>query len=281
MSATLNHLLSKAILLSEVSDTARLDTELLLAEAIGKDRTYLYTWPEKELSDDQLSRFDFAFQRRLKGEPVAYILGYQDFWSLRLKVSPATLIPRPETELLVEKVLELLPRTTASVADLGTGTGAIALALASEQPHWQIKAVDKVNSAVELAELNRAELGFANVEVLQGSWCEPLADRAFDVIVSNPPYIDEKDEHLSQGDVRFEPATALVAGEQGLADIDAIAHQAIGCLKPNGWLLLEHGCQQAAAVRRLLSEKGYQSVSSLQDLAGLDRVTLGQWQCEV
>ncbi len=277
MTSTIVKQLARAVELEPTSDSARLDVELLLADALGKDRTYLYTWPEKQLNDDELLAFQQHLTRRLNGEPVAYILGYQDFWSLRLRVSPATLIPRPETELIVEAALALIDAEDALVADLGTGTGAIALALATEKPRWTIKAIDKVDEAVLLAESNRAALELSNVEVLQGSWCEPLMGMKFDLLASNPPYIDSNDEHLSQGDVRFEPNSALVAEKQGLADIETIVVQAAQCLKAEGWLLLEHGYQQAHEVRQLLLRSGYQSVSSQRDLAGHERLTLGQW----
>lgn len=273
---SLADLLSRDVALETVSDTARLDLELLLADAIGKNRTYLYTWPEKVPTPEQLIQFEQSMQRRINGEPVAYILGYQDFWSLRLKVSAATLIPRPETELLVETALELLPGTHSRVADLGTGTGAIVLALASERPSWELIGVDFSEEAVSLAEQNRVMLAFDNVEMIQGSWCQPLQGRSFDMIVSNPPYIDADDVHLSQGDVRFEPSSALVADEHGLADIRTISEQALTCLNPQGWLLFEHGYQQAEAVQQILRSLGYIAVRTIEDLAGHPRVTLGQ-----
>lgn len=276
---TIAETLARATELAAVSDSARLDTELLLAEVLGKGRTYLFTWPERQLTPEQLAVFDALFSRRLQGEPVAYILGYQDFWTLRLKVSPATLIPRADTELLVEQALALLPDQPMQVADLGTGTGAIALALAAERPHWQVVAVDAVVEAVLLAEQNRCDCQLDNVQVQQGFWCEGLSASAFDLILSNPPYIDPHDPHLEQGDVRFEPRSALIAQQQGMADIALIAQQARQCLKPGGWLMLEHGYQQAGAVKAVLTESGYQQILTHQDLGGRDRVTVGQLPC--
>jgi len=260
---------------SIAGDSARLDTELLLCQVLGKPRSYLFTWPERELSAAQQAAFRALLARRVAGEPVAHLTGLREFWTLTLEVSADTLIPRPDTETLVEAALELLPDGPCRVADLGTGTGAIALALASERPHWQLVATDRVAAAAELARRNRDRLGLHNVEVLTGSWCEPLSGR-FDMILSNPPYIDEADPHLAQGDVRFEPRSALVAGEAGLADIRLIAEQARACLKPGGRLLFEHGFEQGDAVRALLASLGYAEVNTLNDLGGRPRVTLGR-----
>lgn len=207
------------------SDSARFDAELLLCHVLDKPRSYLFTWPERELTEAQQSAFAALLARREAGEPVAYLIGQREFWGLPLEVSAATLIPRPDTETLVECALELLPEGPYRVADLGTGTGAIALALASERPAWQLVATDRVDAAAALARRNRDRLGLANVEILTGSWCEPLSGH-FEMILSNPPYIDPQDPHLSQGDVRFEPRSALVAAESGLADIRLIAEQA-------------------------------------------------------
>lgn len=206
------------------SDSARLDAELLLCHVLARPRSYLFTWPERTLTDAQLEAFETLLARRERGEPVAHLTGRREFWKLELEVSADTLIPRPDTETLVEAALELLPEEPRRVADLGTGTGAIALALASERPAWQLVATEKVAAAAALARRNRDRLGLANVEILQGSWCEPLAGH-FDMIVSNPPYIDPQDPHLTQGDVRFEPRSALVAEDAGLADIRLIAEQ--------------------------------------------------------
>lgn len=271
--------LARAAELSGVSDTPRLDVELLLGAVLERPRSWLFTWPEHVLEADQQARFEQLLARRRHGEPVAHLTGYRDFWTLRLRVSPDTLIPRPDTEVLVEQALALLPAQPARVADLGTGTGAIALALASERPQWQLVATDLQPGAVALARENARAHRLANVEILQGSWCAPLQGW-FDMIVSNPPYIDPHDPHLQQGDVRFEPLTALIADEQGMADIRSIAEQARGYLRPGGWLLFEHGYAQGAAVRALLQRLGYTRVDTQRDLGGNERVTLGCWQGE-
>lgn len=258
------------------SPTPRLDAELLLAHALGKSRSYLHTWPERELDAPQLERYRAALARRQAGEPVAYILGQQGFWSLELEVASHTLIPRPDTELLVETVLALLPATPAALLDLGTGTGAIALALASERPAWQVTGVDRVPEAVALAERNRARLKLANAGFVASHWFSALAGQRYQLIVSNPPYIAADDRHLGEGDVRFEPSSALVAGVDGLDDIRLIIAQAPGYLEAGGWLLLEHGFDQAAAVRELLSARGFSAVESRRDLGGHERISLGR-----
>ncbi len=258
------------------SPTPRLDAELLLAHALGKSRSYLHTWPERELDAPQLERYRAALARRQAGEPVAYILGQQGFWSLELEVASHTLIPRPDTELLVETVLALLPATPAALLDLGTGTGAIALALASERPAWQVTGVDRVPEAVALAERNRARLKLANAGFVASHWFSALAGQRYQLIVSNPPYIAADDRHLGEGDVRFEPSSALVAGADGLDDIRLIIAQAPGYLDAGGWLLLEHGFDQAAAVRELLSARGFSAVESRRDLGGHERISLGR-----
>ncbi|MEB0109217.1 peptide chain release factor N(5)-glutamine methyltransferase [Pseudomonas sp. MH9.3] len=261
------------------SPTARLDVELLLAAALGKSRSYLHTWPEKIVSSEAALTFAGYLQRRRAGEPVAYILGQQGFWKLDLEVAPHTLIPRPDTELLVEAALELLPATPATVLDLGTGSGAIALALASERPAWQVTAVDRVLEAVALAERNRQRLHLANATVLSSHWFSALVGRTFDLIISNPPYIADNDPHLVAGDVRFEPASALVAGRDGLDDLRLIIQQAGTHLNAGGRLLLEHGYDQAQAVRDLLLSQGFEDVHSRIDLGGHERISLGQWPC--
>lgn len=259
------------------SDTPMLDIELLLAHVLGKPRSYLLTWPERELSADQLVAFDALLQRRLRGEPVAYLLGNQGFWSLDLQVSPDTLIPRPDTERLVEVALERGPLHAARVLDLGTGTGAIALALAAERSQWQVTGVDRMPGAVALAETNRSQLKLANAQFLASDWFSALPGQRFELIVSNPPYIAADDPHLQQGDVRFEPASALVSGADGLDDIRYIIDTAPGYLAAGGWLLLEHGWQQADAVRAWLDRGGFTDVQSWRDLGGHQRVSGGRW----
>ncbi|PAU85675.1 protein-(glutamine-N5) methyltransferase, release factor-specific [Pseudomonas sp. WN033] len=258
------------------SDSPRLDAELLLAHVLDKPRSYLRTWPEHEPSAKQLECFAELLARRRAGEPVAYLLGQRGFWSLDLKVAPSTLIPRPDTELLVELALRLGPAEDARVLDLGTGTGAIALALASERRQWQVFGCDRVAEAVALAEENRQRLGIGNANFVQSDWFAQLPLGRFDLIVSNPPYIAADDPHLQQGDVRYEPHSALVSGSDGLDDIRRIVSQARRHLTPGGWLLLEHGWQQAAAVRELLVAAGFVEVDSWHDLGGHERVSGGR-----
>lgn len=259
------------------SPTAHLDAELLLADVLGKSRSYLRTWPEREPSAEQQAAFAAMLVRRRAGEPVAYILGQQGFWTLDLEVAPHTLIPRPDTELLVETALQLLPATPLRVLDLGTGTGAIALALASERPGWRVTGVDRIDDAVALAERNRQRLQLANAAFRASNWFAALAGERYGLIVSNPPYIAANDHHLDEGDVRFEPASALVAGADGLDDIRLIVEQAPAYLEASGWLLLEHGYDQADAVRALLLARGFTAVESRRDLGGHQRISLGQW----
>ena len=276
--ATIESLLNSADLPD--SPTPRLDVELLLAAALNKPRSYLRTWPERELEADQLALFQANLQRRREGEPVAYILGHQGFWSLDLEVAPHTLIPRPDTELLVETALDLLPATPLAVLDLGTGTGAIALALASERPAWQVTGVDRVEDAVALAERNRQRLQLANAAFLHSHWFSALSGQRYGLILSNPPYIRADDQHLGQGDVRFEPSSALVAGCDGLDDIRAIIQAAPQHLLSGGLLLLEHGFDQGGDVRSLLSEGGFVEVNSRRDLGGHERISLGRFDRE-
>lgn len=261
------------------SPTARLDIELLLAAAIGKTRSYLHTWPERIVSSEAAQTFADYLQRRRAGEPVAYILGQQGFWNLDLEVAPHTLIPRPETELLVETAMRLQSSDPARVLDLGTGTGAIALALASERRQWQVTAVDRVEEAVALAERNRQRLQLDNVRVLASHWFSALAGQRFELIISNPPYIADADPHLVAGDVRFEPSSALVAGQDGLDDLRQIIAEAPAHLLAGGWLLLEHGFDQAAAVRELLARHGFEQIESHLDLNAHERITLGRLPC--
>lgn len=256
------------------SDTPSLDAAVLLCHVLAKPRSYLFTWPERLLTDQQCAELDALLARREGGEPVAYIIGTREFWSLPLKVAPSTLIPRPDTERLVEVALTKISQAGTSVLDLGTGTGAIALALASECPDNQVIGVDLRPEAVALATENAQRLGIDNVKFLQGSWFEPIqSGTKFAVIVSNPPYIDSQDPHLHQGDVRFEPWSALVADEQGFADIKTIAMEAKTFLADGGWLIFEHGYEQAAQVSALFVDFGYQQVFTEKDYAGHDRVT--------
>ncbi|MBP7996737.1 MAG: peptide chain release factor N(5)-glutamine methyltransferase [Thiopseudomonas sp.] len=259
------------------SPTAQLDAELLLAFVLEKPRSYLYTWPDKTATEAQVAAFMALLERRQCGEPVAYLLGRQGFWTLDLQVAKHTLIPRADTELLVEAALQLADFSSAlKVLDLGTGTGALALALASERPLWAVTGVDRIESAVALAQNNQRQLQLANVEFVSGHWFSALTAQRYDLIVSNPPYIADNDPHLQQGDLRFEPLSALVSGPDGLDDIRLIIAQAPSYLTANGWLLLEHGFNQASAVHELLQQAGFIDVSSQRDLSGHQRISLGR-----
>lgn len=257
-------------------EDARVDVEHLLCDVLQQTRTYLFTWPERELSADQQTLFLELLEKRRAGVPVAHLLGKRAFWTFELEVNPSTLIPRADTEVLVEQALELCDSGNKRVVDLGTGTGAIALALASEHPEWEVWACDRIAEAVELAQRNVARLETTNVQVVQGSWFEPLSG-LFDLIVSNPPYIDPIDPHLEQGDLRFEPLSALTAQGEGLADIQSIIETAPAYLNSAGWLALEHGYDQAEAVAELMRQRGFDDIRQRRDFGGNMRVTAGRW----
>ena len=256
------------------SDTPELDSELLLLHCLDAHRNILFTDPDQLLSIEQQKQFIALIQRRKEGEPVAYLIGEQGFWDLTLKVSTHTLIPRADTESLIDWVLaaNLQPQR---ILDLGTGTGAIALALAKEFPQASVLGVDLIADAVELAQSNQILNQIDNARFIQSSWFEHVPDQAFDLIVSNPPYIDEQDEHLEQGDVQFEPKSALVAKQNGFSDLFEIAASGLQYLSTNGCLLMEHGWQQAEGVREELVRLGYINVGSGKDLAGQWRFTFG------
>ncbi len=258
------------------SDSARRDLEVLLCHVLQQPRVYLFTWSDKELSGQALAQLTASVERRQKGEPIAYIVGSKEFWSLELEVNDSTLIPRPDTEVLVETVLALLPETPQALVDLGTGTGAIALALASERPQWQVQGLDKNPEACALAEKNQQNNHIDNASFICSDWFAELGDAVFDAVLSNPPYIDVDDEHLQQGDVRFEPRSALVAEESGLSDLRHIATEAWPRLLTGGYLFLEHGYQQAPAVQAILSELGYRAIETREDLGGQPRITFAQ-----
>ncbi len=260
------------------SSSSRIDATLLLEHVLDKPSSYLYTWPDKLLTTEQLETFNALVQRREKGEPVAYILGYRDFWSLRLFVEPSTLIPRPDTELLVELGLSLLDPKANALLDLGTGTGAIALAMASECPFLTVTGVDFRPDAVLLAKRNQEVNQIKNADFLVSNWFDALIDTRYAMILSNPPYIDPLDPHLEQGDLRFEPKTALIAAENGLADIRHICNSSINYLEKDGYLLIEHGYDQANQVREIFKAAGFSSIETKKDYAGHDRVTLGQYK---
>ncbi|QJD70249.1 peptide chain release factor N(5)-glutamine methyltransferase [Marinobacterium sp. LSUCC0821] len=259
------------------SESARADVEYLLCEVLGKDRTYLRTWPDRELSPDQQSHFLELFNQRLQGRPIAHITGSRGFWNFDLEVNPSTLIPRSDTEVLVETALELVDSLDARVVDLGTGTGAIALALALEHPNWRVEACDRILEAVLLARKNAVRLGAANMTVFEGSWFDPLSGR-YQLIVSNPPYIDPVDPHLNQGDLVYEPSSALVADERGLADLHYIIDNAPNYLAEGGWLLMEHGYDQAETVAKRLAERGFSNLVMREDFGGNPRVSGGCWR---
>ncbi len=262
------------------SDSPKRDSEILLGFVLQKTRSWLIAFDDALISDEQLARLSLLLARRQQGEPVAHLLGEREFWSLPLKVNNSTLIPRPDTEVLVEVALELLPRTACQVLDLGTGSGAIALAIGSERADCVITGVDRVAEAVTLAQENAAQLALNNCHFRQSHWFSQLPAARYQLIVSNPPYIDAADDHLQQGDVRFEPLSALVAEEGGLADLRQIIEQSRLWLESSGWLVLEHGWQQDEAVRSLLSEAGYQQVTTRNDYAGHPRVSYGQFMSE-
>ncbi|MGB1382874.1 MAG: peptide chain release factor N(5)-glutamine methyltransferase [Porticoccaceae bacterium] len=278
--ASVSELLQLSAKLQATSDSPQLDCELLLCHVLEVDRTWLRTWPESQVSSAQKSLFIALLDQRVEGMPIAYLIGSRGFWSMDLKVSIDTLIPRPETELLIEIALNLnLPRNGCGL-DLGTGTGAVALALASERQDMQWIAVDSQSGAVELAQTNCKHQQLTNVTICQSDWFDALqaANNTFDLIVSNPPYIAADDPHLVEGDVRFEPPSALVSGADGLDDIKIIISQSSAYLNTNGWLLIEHGYNQGQAVRDLMCTAGFSEVVTQQDYNHLDRVTLGQYK---
>lgn len=265
-----------ASLLAETSPTPRLDAEALLAHTAGMTRSGLIAHGDRTLDPDVLARYRSLIARRTGGEPVAYLTGRREFWSLDLEVTPATLIPRPETELLVERALKRIsPESASLIADLGAGSGAVALAIAHERPRARVIAIDRSAAGLTVARRNAMRLDIANVEFREGDWFAPLTDLRFDLIVSNPPYVRVGDPHLREGDLRFEPAGALVAGRDGLEAICHIALHAPRHLRPGGGLILEHGHDQAASVQTILRDRGYRDIVSCRDLSGVERVTEG------
>ncbi|MDO8207742.1 MAG: peptide chain release factor N(5)-glutamine methyltransferase [Gallionella sp.] len=284
--------------------TARIEVQCLLQSVLKVNRAYLLTHPERVLDIDEHARYQALFERRLSGEPIAYLLGTREFYGLDFKVTPATLIPRPDTELLVELALQHIPRPVPAggipaasgskaartgetgeggcqagrgfrVLDMGTGSGVIALSIAHERPDAEVVAVDASVFALIVAGENAQRLNIANVRLLHSDWFAQLAGERFDLIVSNPPYIEADDAHLSLGDVRFEPLSALASGLDGLDDIRRISNEAKEHLTPGGWLMFEHGYNQALSVRQLLQQAGFFDVESLRDLSGIERVTIG------
>lgn len=260
-------------------DAARLDAEMLLAYALNTSRSHLYAWPEREVDASQRAVFDRLIAARERGEPIAYLTGQREFWSLDLAVTPDVLIPRHETELLVELALvRIAVDREVRVADLGTGSGAIALAIARERPHAHVVATEASAAALEVARGNATRLDLRNVTFAPGDWCTALGAERFDIIVSNPPYISADDAHLGEGDLRFEPIAALASGRDGLDAIRKIVAAAGAHLVAGGWLLLEHGWDQASRVRSLLKVGGYADAETFRDGAGHERATVASWR---
>lgn len=264
--------------LQPVSDSARLDTELLLCNILKKDRSFLRAWPEHELNQQQHDLFLQLLELRLQGKPIAHILGERGFWSLDLKVTPDTLIPRPDTERLVELALDIIPENAQwNILDLGTGTGAIALSLAKENLTCSITATDQSSAALEVAKENAKRNQISNMTFIQSNWFNELENQQFEMIVTNPPYIEESDPHLKQGDVRFEPLSALTSGADGLDDIRTIIESSKDYLRKNGVLLIEHGYDQANAVCELLKASNFTQVTDYNDDNGNPRVAMGHY----
>jgi release factor glutamine methyltransferase len=274
--ATLLEAGTRSLATAAMGASARLDVQLLLAHALGVTRERLLSHPELVVEAPSAARYAELITRRAGGEPLAYLTGTRDFWSLRLMVNPAVLVPRPETELLVERALQLHTAREGRIADLGTGSGAVALALASERPHWWLTATDVSAQALVVARANAARLGMS-VEFLQGSWFEPLAGRRFDLVVSNPPYVAADDPAMTSGALAHEPRLALTPGADALACLRAIVQAAPQHLAEGGWLLLEHGAQQGEPLRAELVLAGFGYVRSHRDLAGHERVTEAQY----
>lgn len=274
---TVRELLARARARLAGTDEPALESQVLLGHLLGRDRGWLFAWPEHQVTPRQSADFDALLERRAAGEPVAHITGVREFWSMPLRVDASTLVPRAETELLVETVLELSLPDDARVLDLGTGSGAVALAIAGERPGWQIVASDCSTAALAVARDNAQRLGRRGVAFRHGRWFEVVqADERFDLVVSNPPYVADDDPHLVRGDLRFEPRSALAAGSDGLDDIREIVAAAPRFLADGGWLWLEHGYDQGAEVCRLLSAAAFQAVTTRHDLGGHGRCSGGR-----
>ena len=263
--------------LAETSPTADLDAQVLLCHVLQCNSAHLAAWPEKPLDDAQQRHFLQLIERRRQGHPVAHLTGLREFWSMDFMVDESTLIPRPETETLIEYVLEKHSHQAAlKLLDMGTGSGAIAIVLAKENPGWQVHACDISPRAIQLAERNREKHAINNLTLVKSDWFSDIEDRDYDIIISNPPYIDADDPHLDQGDVRFEPASALISANQGMKDIEQLCSQAKGYLKNAGWLIVEHGYDQAEQVADCFTEYGYREITQKQDLSGHIRMTAGR-----
>jgi release factor glutamine methyltransferase len=275
---TIAQVLQRAASRLKQHETARLDAEVLLMHVLGKPRSHLHAWPEQALTADQEAQFETLVARRAAGEPIAYITGQREFWSLPLEVTADTLIPRPDTEILVEQVLAVLPDSRSlQVADLGTGSGAIALALAQERRQWHVVALDRSLAAITVAKRNARRLPGHRPEFLVGHWCDAFADASLHAIVSNPPYVCDNDLYLRSGDLRFEPQSALVAGADGLDAIRHLIDDAGRVLTPGGWLFLEHAPEQTIDIHKLFKTKGFIDIHSALDLASRERVSYARW----
>lgn len=275
---TIQNVLTQAFsTLQNSSDSALLDAEILLCLVLKKNRSHLRAWPEKELSSEQQQQFQTLIRQRALGTPISHITGSKEFWSRDFKVTPDVLIPRPDTELLIERALDLLPaQQHCKILDLGTGSGIIAITLAAERPNWQVIACDKSLKALAIAQENAENLEIKNVQFSLSDWFEQIPETTFDLIVSNPPYIAADDPHLQQGDVRFDPDSALIAEQKGLKDIEYIADQARYYLNSKGHILIEHGYDQQQAVQTIFQRFAYNNIQTYTDLAGLPRATYGQ-----
>jgi release factor glutamine methyltransferase len=274
---TITEALRQARLELSHSDNPRLEAEVLLCHVLGCARTYCYTWPEAALEHHHLAQFQHLCARRAHGEPLAYVTGMREFWSLPLQVTPAVLIPRPDSETLVEQALALIPTQAKwQIADLGTGSGALALALAHERPHCHIFAIERSPAALQVAQTNATVLGVNNVRWILSDWWQAVDCAPLDVIVSNPPYLAADDPHIHKGDLRFEPAAALISGADGLEDLYHLIHSSRTHLRPGGYLLLEHGYTQGAAVRTYLHAQGYTHIKTFTDLNAHPRVSCAQ-----
>lgn len=266
--------------LDQLNPDSKMEAEMLLSYLLNKNRAYLFAHPEELITTQQLEAYQHLIKERSKGKPIAYLTGHRDFWTLSLKVNEHTLIPRHETEHLVELTLELIPDIpNTTILDLGTGSGAIALALAKERPNWNIVASDYSEEALKIAKENAINNKIGNVKFFHSDWFNDLPKQKYHAIISNPPYIAEQDPHLNQGDIRFEPRSALVSGQEGLADLQYIIQQCFDYLLPNGMILLEHGYDQKIFLKAILNKLGFINVQCWQDIQGHDRVC-GGWRPE-
>jgi len=258
------------------SDSARLDAEILFCDVMQFERSRIYSHPEQIVPEDKSILFQSLIEQRQQGHPIAHLTGKKEFWSLEFAINEDTLIPRPETELLVETVLQMIPDdTTFNILDLGTGSGAIAIAIASERPNCKIFATDINTNTLAMAKKNAETHKIENIQFYLSDWYQNIPLQSFDLVVSNPPYIREDDEHLSQGDVRFEPELALVAGADGMQAINMILENAKQYLANDAYLLIEHGYDQKQLVQQAFLKQDFNQLKTFQDLSGQDRMTIG------